>query len=176
MLLSIKQDHHLWHLLVPRGPSCHLFTFHSTSTSPPVNSLPVTISTYGTTIRIKSFARPHTLSSPAPPIPSTFAQFTKTLHTTKQQILGNIFTLIQPELSTLLSQLLTTSVVIGSNGSVTSAQASYASRLQSSSNMDSFIHLYNYLLTNSSYIAKGYALRSGIHNMSVFLLHIAFAF
>ena len=84
-----------------------------------------------------------------------FKGYLRNLPKTEKQILGNVLDLEESELLLLIQSIIQHQFVLGSDGSITPEQASYATRIQSSTNLHHFINSSFLCTTKSSFQAKG---------------------
>ena len=102
-----------------------------------------------------SFALKITRLKEIEPNTTSFKGYLRHLPHTEKQILGKVLDLEESELLLLIQSLIQHQFVLGSDGSVTSEQASYATRIQSTINLHHFINSSSLCTTKSSFQAKG---------------------
>ena len=137
--------------------------------SVPPNLLPVTVLGYPHFPRITSTVPLRCTQSTCHLPASTFTQYVRNLPYHERAIIGSLLPLRHWELLNLIDSISSGTYAIGSDGSVKSCQASYATCIQDVNITQIYIQSHAKLLANSSFTAKSYGYLSVLYLLRALL-------
>ena len=161
-----------WNLMQPKHNSRHRLTNTNTTTTLPINVVPITINNVTTTPTLTFFVlQLQKLLTPTINNPSDLYFYIKTLPINKQKVLGLILELEPDELNKLVSAICHHWFSLGFDGSVSSGKLSYSYRIQSNNNIFSFINSCSLHDTHSIFRSEGFS-----HLATLYLLRAIVTF
>ena len=162
----------IWDTYIPTGRIRHSVTRHGTSPTLPPVCLPITLQLRHNNYHPRSyFYRERTVLFPPPP-PPTLVHRLRQLPSHEKWIIGHTVTLTRTEETNLLHSILHGNFVLASDGSCKGVHSTYSSRIQSSTQLDTFVASHSRSEPTSSFRVEAYGYLGCLYLLRAAINHL----